>query len=452
VEQFKTSVKKCDKTSTVLVPKKWNLSLIQTIHFGTKQVSCHVETHDDDFIAIPEQVWNELSLPYNQHITVYFHDQSLFIGPLIGVFTAGFTGSLLRPIGTRSIFFAKLLSMSKSIGAFTFLFGAHLIDWETGMIEGYMYDSDTGWKRVEVPFPNVIYDRLPNRKTEDLETIQSIKKRLKQDYGIPWFNNGFFNKWETHKLLRNIKEVSFYLPETYFQPTKSDIVKVLKKYHHVYLKPANGSLGLGIYQIIYSEEENMYYCRFRSGEKNRLRKFKSLDTLLDLQFKNRDLNDYIVQQGVSLLREDHKPFDFRIHVNKDGSGQWQYCAVAAKIAGSGSVTTHVKNGGFIKAIEEVITEQSMRKRIEEKLEQAALLLSHYIEKQSDGTIGEIGFDIGVDKEENIWLFEANSKPGRSIFYHPKLNEQDLMTRKYPLLFAMHLTEKSIRNPEAVLQL
>ncbi len=37
-----------------------------------------------------------------------------------------------------------------------------------------------------------------------------------------------------------------------------------------------------------------------------------------------------------------------------------------------------------------------------------------IERKSKRRVGELGFDIGIDKSGNIWMFEANAKPGRSI--------------------------------------
>jgi len=65
----------------------------------------------------------------------------------------------------------------------------------------------------------------------------------------------------------------------------------------------------------------------------------------------------------------------------------------------------------------------------------------------EGIIGEIGYDFGIDTNGDIWLFEANSKPGRSIFKHPDLKEFDVLTRKLSLSFAVFLTEKAMKTPE-----
>jgi hypothetical protein len=69
----------------------------------------------------------------------------------------------------------------------------------------------------------------------------------------------------------------------------------------------------------------------------------------------------------------------------------------------------------------------------------------------EGIIAEIGFDLGIDRHGDVWFFEANSKPGRSIFSHPELRDFDHLTCKLSLAFAVFLTEQTILHPEEVLK-
>ena len=160
-------------------------------------------------------------------------------------------------------------------------------------------------------------------------------------------------------------------------------------------------------------------------------------------FRNRTLDNLIVQQGIPLIRFEKRPVDFRVHSNKDSQGNWQVTAIAAKVAGSGSVTTHIKNGGSVKTLRELFDDHKRAEEIEQKLTTAAITLSKSIENHLDGIIAEIGFDFGLDKHDQVWMFEANSKPGRSIFSHPKLKEFELLTRKLSLDYAIYLAEQSI---------
>ncbi|MFX3624164.1 MAG: YheC/YheD family protein [Ectobacillus sp.] len=425
---------------------------LKAVSFGTRVVECEIKTDylSDSTITIGAALAMELQLPFAAPVHIFIQDDTAVIGPLIGIFTAGFTDSHLRPIGERSLFFANMLSANDTNKAYIFVFGSHQINWKEGTIHAYFYNEQR-WVQHEVPFPNVVYDRLPNRKTENHRAIARVKSRLQNEYTIPWFNPGFFNKWDIYKQLERNPLAQPYLPETHIFSNFEQIERILSKYGHVYIKPMNGSLGKSIYQIRYAFEENMYYCRYRDENGNKLRKYSSLEYLINHLLGNYDLQDFIVQQGISLFRMNGNPVDFRVHTNKDRLGQWRLSAVAAKIAGQGSMTTHINNGGDVKTLEEMFPDSMQRQEIQQKLSSATLLLSACIDEQIDGYIGEIGFDMGMDKHGKVWLFEANSKPGRAIFEHPKLRESDRLTRELFLEYAFHLTERALYAPEDLFQ-
>ncbi|MCM3662885.1 YheC/YheD family protein [Mesobacillus subterraneus] len=425
---------------------------ISKIAFGNKviDVTCAPHPKGRKVIVLSDDVQKELSMPnLSGSLHVFTDQQTLFIGPLIGILTSGFTPYPLRPIGERSMFFAKLLSVNKMVGAIPFVFGEEHIDWDTGLIRGYFFVDD-GWNTMDVPFPNVVYDRLPNRRTERKSELLSLKSRMQTDYLIPWYNPGFFSKLDVFERLQQDERAAEYLPETHQFSSFSVIERMLSNYGNIYVKPANGSLGLGIHQILFDKHKGDYYCRYRDQDGiNKLTKFDSLEKLMRKIFHKRNLAHMIVQQGISLLRSEKRLIDFRVHTNKDEYGQWQVAAIAAKIAGQGSVTTHVNNGGVVKSLDELFEDKQERDMYEKKLSDVSLLLSSILEKNMEGIIGEIGFDLGIDKTGRVWLFEANSKPGRSIFKHPKLKNFDLLTRKLSLSFGIFLAEKAITAPEDI---
>nr|MDF9459500.1 hypothetical protein [Bacillus pumilus] len=59
-------------------------------------------------ILLSENLYRNLLIPYQSKADVIAVDHTLFIGPPLGIFTAGF-GQSARPLGTRSDFFIKLL-------------------------------------------------------------------------------------------------------------------------------------------------------------------------------------------------------------------------------------------------------------------------------------------------------------------------------------------------------
>ncbi|WP_156942405.1 YheC/YheD family endospore coat-associated protein [Alkalihalobacterium bogoriense] len=449
--------KKQESTKTFYVPEQMFRKWVSTqqfpseLSFGSQAFPCRVAPHPElkDEFLLSSDLWEMFHIPHEQLVYVIENQSTLYLGPLVGIFTAGFVNSPLRPLGERSMFFAKLLLAERQVGSYYFVFGHHHINWEQATIDGFFY-TEEGWKQVTVPFPNVIYDRLPNRKTENLETFKEIKDNFQKNYLIPWFNPGFFDKWEVHQKLVVHPETKPFMPESILNPTTAEIEALLKHHSHVYCKPTNGSLGLGIHQIIKLEDEPYYYCRFRDGDTNRLRRYSSLERLVKKQFPD-GFDRFIVQQGIHLLKYKNNPVDFRIHTNKDQFGKWQVSALAAKIAGIGSVTTHIKSGGEIKSISEALQETHITKKQLEQLKSAALTLSEKLDSSIDGFIGEIGFDLGLDQDGHIWMFEANSKPGRTIFKHKKMRYDDLLSRQLPLSYAVYLANESITKPDRLFQ-
>ena len=428
------------------VPASLYKDSLKQAAFGTMTAPCLIQSSEREEIQISTELMTKLQIPFAHMMHPIIVNETIHLGPLIGVLSAGFTGSLLRPIGKRSLHLAKLLSTASITGGLPFIFGTHHINWETGTINGYFYEK-SGWTQHEVPLPNVVYNRLPNRKTEGLAPFKFIKEKMMTDYGIPFFNPDFFNKWEIHELLKLNEQTAYLLPYTVESPSCEQIKKLLLLHQTVYLKPKNGSLGRGIYTL--SFKDSMYTLTYKGEKGLHVQEKETLENLLS-EFEYLLTNpSYIAQQGISLIKKEKRCVDFRVHTNKDGNNKWVLTALAAKVAGPNSITTHLDYGGEIEATAKIFTNPSYKKEIENKLKDAAISISHVLEQELNGLIGELGFDFGVDYQGNVWLFEANSKPGRSIFSHPALRKADQQTRKLSLEYTIYLSGYYLNTPEGI---
>ncbi|MGM7700131.1 YheC/YheD family endospore coat-associated protein [Pseudalkalibacillus sp. Hm43] len=425
-------------------------SFPNTVCYGQKQIPIQVQPHPDQIeqYAMTCSLQKKLNWPADDPVHLFDKDSILYAGPIVGIFTAGFTSNLHLPFGERTKMFAKLLSAARRNGVICFVFGSHHIDWEKSEITGYQYDA-SGWSRKDFPFPNIIYDRLPNRRIEQMQVSVETKGKL-QEQGALWFNPGFFDKWQVYEKLKTDKTVRNFLPNTVLSPNQNQIEQLLSRYRNIYLKPTNGSLGNGIQQIIKRKNDPFYYIRFRSSDSNRLRRYTSLKRLLRKQFAN-GTDGFMAQQGIHLVQSNGNAIDFRVHTNRGRRGQWEVSAIAAKLAGSDSITTHITSGGKTLSLSEIINDLGLSKTIVQDIKEAALSLSDALSEHENGEIGEIGFDLGVDEKGSIWMFEANSKPGRSIFDHPNLNAYDRKTLELPFQYALYLFEQSIGQQAAVKQ-
>jgi hypothetical protein len=172
----------------------------------------------------------------------------------------------------------------------------------------------------------------------------------------------------------------------------------------------------------------------------RFTNFNSLMRMLQARHGS-SLERYVSQQGVRLIEIDGCPIDFRFHMHKNGNNEWVPVGIGAKKAGRGSVTTHIKNGGSLLTPEQALS-RTFGDRADEILEKAkkvSVKLSEAIERNFPHTLGELGLDIGIDKDGEVWMFEANAKPGRSIFNHPALRSQGRASLSHILDHCMYLS-------------
>lgn len=118
------------------------------LSFGTRNTTCeNIEIHYTyaHEIIIGEQIAKELYLPFPTTVHAFIQNQTLVFGPLIGIFTTGFTESAANPIGNRSISFKELLTPPHSLHPFVFLFGAQHMNWDEETIDGYFLKRKTGY-------------------------------------------------------------------------------------------------------------------------------------------------------------------------------------------------------------------------------------------------------------------------------------------------------------------
>ncbi len=417
------------------------------IHLGERQAATKVipSNRKGKEIMVPDIVRQKLLIPFSGSIYVRANQGELFLGPVVGILTTGIGRGTKQPMTPRAGFFKQLLLAQYGEGAYYFLFSPHDVNWKSKSVNGFFLvrgNNNLQWKRFVIPFPNVIYNRIPNRSSEAAATIRQFKKYVSLYTGARMFNPNFFDKWTIHEKLSKIPQANQHIPETYIAPSIQTVDQMLKKHGVVYLKPVGGSLGMGIIRVTLHSGHG-YLCRYHRSGGNVLRRFNNLTSLWRHIFNsNRKLKKYLVQQGISLMKIQGRPVDFRVHLYKNRNNQWLVTAIAAKAAGNGSVTTHVRTGGKVLSSMEALRRGfgGRATEVHREMVQTAIKLAQYIENSIGQDLGELGFDIGVDRQGRIWMFEANSKPGRSIFKHPSLKKANRESIRNILEYSFYLSQ------------
>ncbi|MBN3522935.1 YheC/YheD family endospore coat-associated protein [Paenibacillus apiarius] len=369
------------------------------------------------------------------------HEGDLQLGPLIGVMSDTSSRSVTSPFGSRTGFIKQILRAGNK-KAYVFAFSPRDINWQNDTVHAFFVTDSGAWVRKTVPLPDVVYNRLPSRRAETSTSINALRERFIKKK-IPFFNWSFFNKSDVYALLKDESDANRYVPESIMNPTPDTIRAMLDRHQFVYYKPSAGSLGIGIYRLTYLPKKG-YFARYTNNGKNVLLRFKQFSSLIRMleARHGRSLRGYVVQQGVRLIEIDGCPIDFRFHMHKNGEDKWVVVGIGAKKAGRGSVTTHVKNGGRLMTPEQAL-QRAFGARAEEVLDnskQVAIELAEAIERNHPHLLGELGFDLGIDRDEQVWMFEANAKPGRSIFKHPSLKSEGQSSIEHILEHCLYLSK------------
>jgi len=378
------------------------------------------------------------------------HDGKVQIGPVIGIMTTGVRNDRMRPVGIRTGLLGDFVRAAKELDVLCYIFNAADIDWQARTVRGVTLVGPSGnerWSFQVFPLPDVVYNRVPHRKAEVADDVMRCKRRC-QELQIPLFNERFINKREMYNWLLRDATTKDLIPVTERLTTADTLARFCKQHALVYLKPTGGSLGMGIIRVV--RKGQVYNIRFRRDKGHRNTTFSTAPALYRFVRSYNATRTYLMQQGIELMQYKGNATDFRVHMHKDGSGQWQAAGIGGKVAGRGAVTTHVHNGGHVLAGDVILRDWygADAKRMRQQLIESSVRVCRSLEGLLQGPVGEWGLDAGIDQNGRIWIFEANAKPGRAIFKHPDLREAGRRSARFAIEYAATLAGQPLRKEGA----
>lgn len=325
-----------------------------------------------------------------------------------------------------------LLAGSKNNARLIF-FSYNELDVKKMSVTGYCRSGDR-WERVSVALPAVIYDQAHSCPV-------SLRTKLMKAPDLYFVNEkiGFW-KWETHTALIEYPEVAGYLPESYEYTHEEQAAEILKKYGKVVLKPVYGYRAKGLIVLTQDHEGIRYQYRGTGSGRQGGYFYGSIKAIDNLrrQFPVMKKEPYIVQQGIQLARFKDRVFDVRALTQKDGNAQWD-AVLCAKVGPEKSQITAIGGWSTMEQIEDFLVRKHGKKfaSLTERIRALSILLSETVDK-AFAPNGELGLDIGVDNEANLWLIEVNSMPGKTMYY--SLFDKELLSQLYtrPIDYACYL--------------
>ncbi|WP_082732028.1 YheC/YheD family protein [Sporosarcina sp. HYO08] len=295
-------------------------------------------------------------------------------------------------------------AVAKAEGVSFFYFSPGTVNFINRSIRGLIYENGN-WQERIMPFPDVIYNAgSPEKLAESKEIIE----RLKSD--IPFTTHSIGNKWSVNHRLKEAKEFSNYLiPSEIVRDTES-FFKFLMAFNKVVFKPIDGRKGQGI--LFISKVNHLYEIR-----RNTMNEQMTKQQLYHLIQKHLSTGRFIMQPYIQSVTKSGQVFDFRLHVQKNGKGEWVITTIYPRVAPKGSIIANINNGGFTNYLGPFLQQEFKEEayNIQRMLEHFTLSLAHHLDEiqmtQFGEVIDEIGIDIGLDENEKIWIYEVNWRPG-----------------------------------------
>lgn len=213
------------------------------------------------------------------------------------------------------------------------------------------------------------------------------------------YNSYYFDKWEFYNLIKD----KVNTPETKMY-NKENLQFMLNQYKEVFLKKQNGSMGIDIYKIIKSQEEYMLKGKFDKSYSA----YKSLDDLMKtLNFKN-----YLIQRAVKPIKDENRCSDIRVVMQKDDTLKWKLTYMIVCLGKRDGICSNYQRFGYTLKFEEFFADKlglgydkvfRIKKAIEEECKKVCNLMD------TIGNFCDVGIDVIVDEDYNIWIIEANKR-------------------------------------------
>jgi len=360
---------------------------------------------------------NKVPLPtFNDGKDLFSFDLNLVngsVGPLIGIMASlSKNGAVLGNIPL----FKTLQQEAMKNGGVSVVFAPEEIKNER--LSGFIFIPKTeSWYPVITPLPDVVYNRVPLRKTEESTAfIQATS--LFEEWKIPFFNPSFIDKSTLFELGSNHPFLKPLMPETIVVNEEDLLKDFFEKHQGVYLKPALSSRGKGIFLIRSKEGE----VEFKSHNQQTIYpSFHQFWKEKSAQLLNRR---YIAQMEIIPAKLDGHRFDFRIHAHDSLDG-YKITGIGVRQSQKQNITTHVPNGGVLLPYERVQTKEH-----DQFFQELVKNVGHMLTKEL-GYFGEFSIDAGLTESGKYILYEVNSKP---MAFDEKKIESERIRQMVALLF------------------
>ncbi|MGA9174863.1 MAG: YheC/YheD family protein [Thermoactinomyces sp.] len=296
-------------------------------------------------------------------------------------------------------------------------------------VDGFIREPDGRYRQERHPLPKVIHNRIkPAVFVMKFQLLRALP-------GLIIFNrDNRLDKWRVAQILEREFDLKPHLPETYLY-RQQVLNEMLDRFGACYIKPRNKSLGIGVCRLM--RKNGGIWIEDAKGTKVQV-PFQQLPAWIQKNIHS----PVIIQQPISLLKINNHPVDFRVSVQKNGTGNWQVSGIVAKVGKENAVATNVAVGGKARRFDVVMEEAGCEEpaSIREKMENVAVMAAKALERSIPG-MADLGLDLAIDEKGNIWIIEINGRDLRITFHQARDLDAWQRTFATPMEYAAYLSRQ-----------
>lgn len=295
----------------------------------------------------------------------------------------------------------------------------------------------SGYVRRRMPIPRVVHNRAIYMRSALHRRIRSLVKS-----NVTLFNQvNRYGKIDIHRLLVADPLVCPHLPETLIA-NKTTVRDMMKNHKALILKPNNSSVGRGIMKLEHTD--NGWRTTYMRPTGKGIRKWRMMDTragTLPAIVRSRLANKkYLAQQMLPLACYKGRPFDLRVSVQRNGTGQWKVTGIIGKVAPPYTFLTNAAQGGTIYPFEHLALTSLPHIPVEElynRLNYFSLLVANRLSDKLP-QLADLGLDIGLSHGGMPLFIECNGRDQRYTFRKANLHDTWQATYTNPIAYGASL--------------
>lgn len=274
------------------------------------------------------------------------------------------------------------------------------VNLESRKIEGWVY-SKGKWEQRTMDLPQVIINISRPRTAWQKKMYRKLKKM------IPFTSQPVPNKMKVYRAVQKKGDFARFLIPSFPLKKTGRLFELLDQGQRVVIKPFSGNKGK---EILFVKEINEGKFNIIDGTEEKVVDSSQFHLLIEELKKKRK---YLFQPFIECKTQSGLTYDFRIHVQKNGLGEWEINLIYPRISGSGKLISNISGGGYRGELDPFLKEQFGDEyfNIKRLLEQFAHTFSCHLEEVFTRRFDELGIDVGIDQLHKLWVFEVNWRPG-----------------------------------------